>query len=608
MVCYRHTQRQPVVVAHQAVQLKADIDQSCTEFGDRGIASFAAAAKKLVAKKIKESGLVTTTLVEVVNCATVGTGRARRAGSEITATARFTNFVSTAALSTAMSQLKGRVISYRFEFGAKGKMKATFKGVGPVTVVEIEEPPTHATTPAKPGVTTTPDRIICTSQATCAGASRVMIKAVSITWVTPPLQGIPDKEFEGATFLVDVDMTAYVQTIGDYAFFDCSNLERVNIPYGVVSIGAGAFAGANLQSVDIPASVTAIYSGAFANNRRLDSITIPTSVVVYPTTKLPFLGTACCDDGNDEHGSVGCMFQPGVQVVKCVVTKESTAPPIVTKPTTVATTTAVAAAYRHVVRGCVSGENVHVYTGKDVAECGALCSANHQCKAFEYGVSPRRDATGTFDPRVCRLQSSIDTAGCNGTAHNLDLYIKLPIAATTTRAPATTTTPTTAATPTWEFVDATTDEQGLPRSGLRLLNGDVSDRWAAETKTACEVLCNANNACTGYGFGQVKKQSTCYQLKGSQHEIKSKLARKNLHQRGWWVSFKVATPPPSATATQAPASKQAPSICIHQHRFYNGYKVDSFKIDPTKDSGTPGSTLPGLCASTAEPQMAAVIL
>ena len=79
--------------------------------------------------------------------------------------------------------------------------------------------------------------------------------------------------------------------------------------------------------------------------------------------------------------------------------------------------------YEHVVMACVSGMNMQLYSDRSVSECKALCSANTDCLAFEYGVDPRRDVGG-YEPRACQLQSGASTAGCDGTEYNLDLYIK----------------------------------------------------------------------------------------------------------------------------------------------------------------------------------------
>ena len=68
-------------------------------------------------------------------------------------------------------------------------------------------------------------------------------------------------------------------TIGDYTFWDCSNLTSATIPNSVTSIGYGAFYNCwSLTSVTIGDSVTTIGDWAFYNCLRLIGVTIPDSV------------------------------------------------------------------------------------------------------------------------------------------------------------------------------------------------------------------------------------------------------------------------------------------------------------------------------------------
>ena len=70
-----------------------------------------------------------------------------------------------------------------------------------------------------------------------------------------------------------------VESIGNYAFYDCSALTSVTIPNSVTSIGFGTFAYCSgLTSVTIPNSVTSIGNAAFLNCDGLTSVTIGNSV------------------------------------------------------------------------------------------------------------------------------------------------------------------------------------------------------------------------------------------------------------------------------------------------------------------------------------------
>ncbi len=68
-------------------------------------------------------------------------------------------------------------------------------------------------------------------------------------------------------------------SIGDYAFWDCTELDSITMPNSVTSIGTNAFFGCcGLTSILISNGVTSIKQFAFCNCSGLTSITIPNSV------------------------------------------------------------------------------------------------------------------------------------------------------------------------------------------------------------------------------------------------------------------------------------------------------------------------------------------
>lgn len=80
-------------------------------------------------------------------------------------------------------------------------------------------------------------------------------------------------------YIKTVEMSDGVTTVGDWAFYDCSNLTSINIPNSVKSLGKmGFYNCVRLASIDIPNSVTSIGKETFRNCPSLSTITIPSSV------------------------------------------------------------------------------------------------------------------------------------------------------------------------------------------------------------------------------------------------------------------------------------------------------------------------------------------
>ena len=67
----------------------------------------------------------------------------------------------------------------------------------------------------------------------------------------------------------------YVQSIGNYAFYNCTGLTSITIPEGVTSIGNSAFSNCTgLTSITIPEGVTSIGNYAFYNCNNLTAVYI----------------------------------------------------------------------------------------------------------------------------------------------------------------------------------------------------------------------------------------------------------------------------------------------------------------------------------------------
>ena len=70
-----------------------------------------------------------------------------------------------------------------------------------------------------------------------------------------------------------------ITNIGQYAFFDCKDMESIDLPDNLVSISGSAFSGCSgLRTVKIPDRVITIGHGGFNNCHSLTSVTIPKGV------------------------------------------------------------------------------------------------------------------------------------------------------------------------------------------------------------------------------------------------------------------------------------------------------------------------------------------
>jgi hypothetical protein len=94
-----------------------------------------------------------------------------------------------------------------------------------------------------------------------------------------PVTSIGERAFWGCTNLTSITIPDGITSIGNEAFESCSSLTSITIGNGVTSLGEGAFYNcSSLTSITIPDSVTSIGNFAFRNCSSLTSITIPDSV------------------------------------------------------------------------------------------------------------------------------------------------------------------------------------------------------------------------------------------------------------------------------------------------------------------------------------------
>lgn len=77
--------------------------------------------------------------------------------------------------------------------------------------------------------------------------------------------------------ITEIRIADGVTSIGTLAMYDILSVSKINIPFGVTTIGQGALAGNKLKSVEIPNTVTSIGVNAFETDL-LETLTIPDSV------------------------------------------------------------------------------------------------------------------------------------------------------------------------------------------------------------------------------------------------------------------------------------------------------------------------------------------
>ncbi len=130
----------------------------------------------------------------------------------------------------------------------------------------------------------------------------------------------------------------YLINIGDYAFYECSGITSLALNDDLTSIGACAFTGTSLTTVEIPFGLMAIGSGAFSGITTLASITSQSDLfecidgvlmsksdydyrlITFPAAKNPEDGTYTIPSSVK---SIGGWAFSGVQYLKSVVVPSS---------------------------------------------------------------------------------------------------------------------------------------------------------------------------------------------------------------------------------------------------------------------------------------------
>ena len=98
-----------------------------------------------------------------------------------------------------------------------------------------------------------------------------------------PVTRIGDSAFLECPNLERVTIQPGVTSIGDWCFQDSPSLKGVSIPAGVTDLGDQAFAGCTaLEGISLPASVTTIGSAVFSGCPALAQVNIPAALLIIP--------------------------------------------------------------------------------------------------------------------------------------------------------------------------------------------------------------------------------------------------------------------------------------------------------------------------------------
>ena len=98
-------------------------------------------------------------------------------------------------------------------------------------------------------------------------------EAVIIEGIQYAVTSVADRAFYGCKELESVEFPDSVESIGGFVFSDCENLRKVKLPAGLTKVNSCTFKGCkSLEQIEIPDSVTMIGDWAFLNCEKLRTI------------------------------------------------------------------------------------------------------------------------------------------------------------------------------------------------------------------------------------------------------------------------------------------------------------------------------------------------
>ena len=127
----------------------------------------------------------------------------------------------------------------------------------------------------------------------------------SIDLSNSSVETIGSYAFSNCTGIKSVKFPSSLRTIGAYAFEVCSELESISIPEGLETVGNGAFMQCNLRTLSLPNSVKELGNSAFAFNKQLSKIELGTGVDWIPTMCFEFCNSLESLDLPDHITEIG---------------------------------------------------------------------------------------------------------------------------------------------------------------------------------------------------------------------------------------------------------------------------------------------------------------
>ena len=316
-----------------------------------------------------------------------------------------------------------------------------------------------------------------------------LIGGCAISVIPEGTKRLEDWAFANITNLQSIDIPNSVTSIGKSAFENCTELQSIDIPNSVTSIGDRIFANCtNLASIDIPNSVTVINSSMFSGCRNLTSIAIDNSNPIYDSrdNSNAIIETASNKLVLASHKTVIPPSVTSIGERAFIAFDERYASKEITIPATV--TSIEKDAFRGVMNVCFESETPAVIIGGDNVDLGlegaiivpdeaydAYCNAD-VWRNFSDRIVPKQMSEKSIVVKAAEGQSKVMMAiGLN----DVEKVVKLKVSGTI------------------NSYDIITLRDKMP-----LLNHlDLSEATVvASSKPYYQTYCTGNNSLPGYAF------------------------------------------------------------------------------------------------------------